>query len=92
MLGVWPLHGICGAWGAVAAGIFDQTALGGLGGISLLSQLLGTLGGIVLAMLAGAIIYGGLKAVVGIRLDEEQEYEGADLALHKISATPRSEP
>ncbi|TDX30410.1 hypothetical protein DFO67_105199 [Modicisalibacter xianhensis] len=68
-----------GVWGAVAAGIFGQTALGGLGGI-------------VLAMLAGAMIYGGLKAVVGIRLDEEQEYEGADLALHKISATPRSEP
>lgn len=91
VLGVWPLHGICGAWGAVAAGIFGQTALGGLGGISLLSQLAGTLGGVVLAMLAGTVIYGGLKASVGIRLDEEQEYEGADLALHKISATPRSE-
>ncbi|MBZ9560350.1 MULTISPECIES: ammonium transporter [unclassified Modicisalibacter] len=88
VLGVWPLHGICGAWGGIAAGLFGQQALGGLGGISLASQCAGTLLGIVLALIAGAGIYGGLKAIVGIRLSEEQEFEGADLSLHKISATP----
>lgn len=91
VLGVWPLHGICGAWGGIAAGLFGQQALGGLGGISIASQLIGTLLGIVLAVIAGAVIYGGLKAIVGIRLSEEQEFEGADLSLHKISATPRRE-
>ncbi|WP_129138734.1 ammonium transporter [Modicisalibacter coralii] len=88
VLGVWPLHGICGAWGGIAAGLFGQPALGGLGGISLASQCAGTLLGIVLALIAGTVIYGGLKAIVGIRLSEEQEFEGADLSLHKISATP----
>ncbi|GAB2783083.1 ammonium transporter [Halomonas shantousis] len=91
VLGVWPLHGLCGAWGGIAAGIFGQSALGGLGGVSLVAQMIGTLGGIALALLAGAIVYGGLKASVGIRLSEEQEYQGADLSLHKISATPRGE-
>ncbi|KXS37416.1 ammonium transporter [Modicisalibacter tunisiensis] len=88
VLGVWPLHGICGAWGGIAAGLFGQTWLGGLGGVSLASQLIGTLGGILLAVVAGGIVYGGLKRLVGIRLSEEQEFEGADLALHRISATP----
>ncbi len=91
VLGVWPLHGICGAWGGIAAGLFGQRALGGLGGISLISQLVGTLLGIVLALIAGGVIYGGLKALVGLRLSEEQEFEGADLSLHKISATPHRE-
>jgi ammonia channel protein AmtB len=35
VLGVWPLHGLCGAWGGIAAGIFGHEALGGLGGVSL---------------------------------------------------------
>ncbi|MBZ9568879.1 ammonium transporter [Modicisalibacter tunisiensis] len=88
VLGVWPLHGICGAWGGIAAGLFGQSWLGGLGGVSLAAQLVGTLGGIVLAVVAGGIVYGGMKRLVGIRLSEEQEFEGADLALHRISATP----
>ncbi|MHB0776971.1 ammonium transporter [Halomonas sp. WWR20] len=91
VLGVWPLHGICGAWGGIAAGIFGQSALGGLGDVSFIAQLIGTLGGIILALIAGVIVYGGLKASVGIRLSEEQEYQGADLSLHKINATPRGE-
>ena len=91
VLGVWPLHGLCGAWGGIAAGIFGSKALGGLGGVSLISQIAGTLLGIAIALLAGFIIYGLLKHLVGIRLDQEQEYMGADLAIHKISATPQGE-
>jgi Amt family ammonium transporter len=88
VLGVWPLHGLCGAWGGLAAGIFGARALGGMGGVSFLSQLAGTALGIAIALIGGFAIYGSLKAIVGIRLDAEQEYEGTDLAIHKISATP----
>lgn len=86
VLGVWPLHGVCGAWGGIAAGIFGQTALGGLGGVSLTVQLLGTLLGIIVAVVGAAIVYGTLNAVTGLRLSEEDEFNGADLAIHKISS------
>ena len=89
VLGVWPLHGLCGAWGGIAAGIFGAKALGGIGGVSFVSQLAGTALGITIALIGGFAVYGGLKAIVGIRLDAEQEYEGTDLAIHKISATPQ---
>ena len=91
VLGVWPLHGLCGAWGGLAAGIFGSKALGGIGGVSFMSQLLGTLLGIVLALAGGFLIYGGLKRVVGIRLEAEEEFNGADLSIHKITATPERE-
>ncbi|SEL09327.1 ammonium transporter, Amt family [Atopomonas hussainii] len=86
VLGVWPLHGLCGVWGGIACGIFGQEALGGLGGVSLASQLVGSLAGVAIALVGGLIVYGGLKAVVGIRLDKEQEFNGADLSIHKIGA------
>ena len=91
VLGVWPLHGICGAWGGIAAGIFGAKAFGGLGGVSLGAQLTGTAIGIVVALAGGFAIYGALKVFVGIRLDPEAEFEGADLSIHKISATPERE-
>jgi Amt family ammonium transporter len=91
VLGVWPLHGLCGAWGGIAAGIFGQQALGGLGGVSLISQLIGTVLGIVIAAIGGWAIYAVLKMLVGIRLDREEEYQGADLSIHKITATPERE-
>jgi Amt family ammonium transporter len=88
VLGVWPLHGLCGAWGGIAAGVFGQQALGGLGGISLGAQVVGTLIGIAVAVVGGAIVYFGLKAFTSLRLDQEEEFEGADLSIHRISATP----
>jgi Amt family ammonium transporter len=91
VLGVWPLHGLCGAWGGIAAGIFGLQSLGGIGGVSIMSQVIGTLLGIVIASLGGFLIYGVLKKTVGIRLDPEEEYEGADLSIHKITATPERE-
>ncbi len=87
VLGVWPLHGLCGAWGGIAAGIFGSTALGGLGGVSLTAQLIGTLAGVGVALVGGLIVYGVIKALIGIRLSEEEEYQGADLSIHKIHAT-----
>ncbi len=89
VLGVWPLHGLCGAWGGIAAGIFGSELFGGLGQVSLVSQIIGTLAGISVATLGGFAVYGVLKALVGIRLSEEEEFNGADLSIHKISSTSR---
>lgn len=86
VLGVWPLHGLCGAWGGIAAGIFGQDALGGMGGVSFVSQILGSVFGIVVGLLGGFIVYGLIKAIVGIRLSQEDEYAGADLSIHRISS------
>jgi Amt family ammonium transporter len=91
VLGVWPLHGLCGAWGGIAAGIFGLQALGGVGGISFAAQLAGTVLGVVIALAGGALVYGVLKRTLGIRLDAEQEFQGADLSIHHISSTPERE-
>lgn len=88
VLGVWPLHGLCGLWGGIAAGIFGSTALGGLGGVNVLAQTIGSLMGVTIALLGGFLVYGLLKVTVGIRMSQEDEYDGADLSIHKISATP----
>lgn len=88
VLGVWPLHGLCGAWGGIAAGIFGTTAMGGIGGVSFISQLIGTVAGVAVAFIGGGLVYFIIKAVMGIRLTEEEEYQGADLSIHKISAEP----
>ena len=91
VLGVWPLHGLCGAWGGIACGIFGQTALGGVGGVSFGAQLSGTLLGVAWALLSGLAVYGGIKSVTSLRLSLEEEYEGADLSIHRIGATPERE-
>ena len=91
VLGVWPLHGLCGAWGGIAAGIFGLKAFGGRGGVSFMSQLSGTLLGVVIAFAGGYLVYGVLKKFVGIRLNAEEEFNGTDLSVHKITATPERE-
>jgi Amt family ammonium transporter len=92
VLGVWPLHGMCGAWGGIAAGIFGSKALGGAGGIAFMPQLIMTAMAIAVALIGGTLVYGALKATMGLRLDQEEEYEGADLSIHRITATPEREP
>ena len=91
VLGVWPLHGLAGAWGGIAAGIFGLESLGGLGGVSIMTQIAGTLLGVVYATIAGLALYGVLKATVGIRLSAEEEADGADLTIHKIRANPEAD-
>jgi Amt family ammonium transporter len=91
VLGVWPLHGLCGAWGGIAAGIFGSKALGGAGGVAFMSQLTMTAMAIAIALTGSAIVYGTLKSTLGLRLDREEEFEGADLSIHRISATPENE-
>ena len=91
VLGVWPLHGLCGAWGGIAAGLFGSKALGGLGGVTLTAQLIGTGLGVLWALLGGLVVYGVLKLCMGLRLSQEEEFDGADLSIHKIGATPDRE-
>ena len=91
VLGVWPLHGLCGTWGGLAAGIFGSKALGGIGGVSFSAQLIGTLIGVGWAVTCGVVVYAGLKATLGLRLSQEEEYDGADLSIHRIGATPERE-
>ncbi len=91
VLGVWPLHGLCGTWGGIAAGIFGAKALGGLGGVSLAAQGLGTLIGVAWALAGGLVVYGLIRATIGLRLSQEEEFDGADLSIHRITATPERE-
>jgi Amt family ammonium transporter len=91
VLGVWPLHGLCGAWGGIAAGIFGSKALRGIGGVAFGAQVCGTLLGIGVALVGGFALYGILRVTVGLRLGEEEEFNGADLTVHNITATPERE-
>ena len=91
VLGVWPLHGMCGLWGGIAAGIFGLETLGGLGGVTFVAQLVGSLIGIAFAGIAGFIVYGALKAALGIRLTQEEEFQGADLSIHSVGAYPEED-
>jgi Amt family ammonium transporter len=92
VLGVWPLHGLCGLWGGLAAGIFGTKAFGGIGGITFTGQLIGSLMGVAIALVGGFVVYGALKVAIGIRMSQEEEYEGADISVHRISSTPDREP
>jgi Amt family ammonium transporter len=86
VLGVWPLHGVCGAWGGIAAGIFGLESLGGLGGVSFTAQIIGTVAGIAVALVGGLVVYGLVSKLTTIRLTEEEEFKGADLSIHSIGS------
>ncbi len=91
VLGVWPLHGLCGLWGGIACGIFGLAAFGGMGGVSFLSQLVGSVLGAAYALVAGMIVYAAIDKLLGFRLSAEDERRGADLAIHKIGANPEED-
>ncbi len=91
VLGVWPLHGLCGLWGGLAAGIFGTKAFGGLGGVTFWGQFIGSALGVAIALTGGIVVYGLLKLAIGIRMSHEEEYDGADLSIHRISSSPDRE-
>jgi Amt family ammonium transporter len=88
VLGVWPLHGICGAWGGIAAGIFGLKAAGGMGGVTFITQLVGTVTGMTIAATTGFVVYLAIDKMIGMRLSAEDEAQGSDLAIHNINAYP----
>jgi Amt family ammonium transporter len=87
VLGVWPLHGLCGVWGGIAAGIFGLEVFGGMGGVTFMAQLIGSLTGVAVALIGGFAVYGLVNSISGLRLSQEDEYNGADLSIHKIAST-----
>ena len=91
VLGVWPLHGLCGVWGGIACGIFGTEALGGIGGVSLMSQIAGSILGAAAGFAAGYVVFTIVDTVFGFRMSEDDERRGADLSIHKISATPEED-
>jgi Amt family ammonium transporter len=91
VLGVWPLHGLAGTWGGIAAGIFGANALGGVGGVAFSAQLVGSLAAVGYAVVVGSVVYLALKFTVGIRLSSEEEYRGSDISIHHVSAYPEQE-
>ena len=70
---------------------FGLPALGGLGGVNVWAQLIGTLAGVGWAVLSSFFLYGLLKWTMGLRLSQEEEFEGADLSIHKINSSPDRE-
>ncbi len=88
VLGVWPLHGLCGTWGAIATGLFGQEILGGLGGVSFYSQIIVAVIILLIGLLAGTIVYGVAKYTVGIRLSDKEEIIGSDRSVHGIDSNP----
>jgi Amt family ammonium transporter len=88
VLGVWPLHGIVGTWGGISVGIFGHVGLGGLGGVSFMAQLTGSLFAIGYALVTGFVVYGLIIKTFGFRLNNEDEFRGSDLAIHQITAYP----
>jgi len=84
VLGVWPLHGINGTWGGIAAGIFGHKALGAISDLNFLAQLAGSLLAVCYALVAGFILYKGIDLVYGLRMTDEEQLVGSDMTYHRI--------
>ncbi|NEQ97183.1 MAG: ammonium transporter, partial [Cyanothece sp. SIO2G6] len=87
-VGATSVHLVCGMWGTLAVGLFDQE-LGlfyGAGFSQLGSQILGIVSIGAFTVIASAIFWGVLKATVGIRVSEEDELMGLDIAEHGMEA------
>jgi len=88
VLGVWPLHGLAGTWGGIACGIFGLKAFGGVGDVTFMAQLIGSLAAVAVALVAGFVVYKTLDRLFGIRLEKDDELRGSDLTVHKIESNP----
>ncbi|MEM5948486.1 ammonium transporter [Spirochaetia bacterium 38H-sp] len=88
VLGVWPLHGINGTWGGIAAGIFGHKALGAVKELSLGAQIVGSLAAVLYALFLGFILYKIIDLIYGLRMSEQEQMIGSDLTYHRIEANP----
>ena len=94
-VGAISVHGVCGAWGTLAVGLFAQESFGGVnglffgGGIDLfLVQLLGVVAVFIWSFGLSAAMFLALKHTIGIRVTEEEEILGLDLVEHGADAYP----
>ena len=71
---------MCGIWGTVAVGIF--------GDFSVLTQIIGTLSYAAFAFVFSVIVFSAIKAIMGVRVSEEEEFEGLDIGEHGQEAYP----
>jgi Amt family ammonium transporter len=93
-VGAIPVHGFNGMWGTIAVGIWGQKALGlandGLlhgGGFTQLGiQIVGTVACAAFAMAAMAVVFGAVKAMMGLRVSAEEEIRGLDIEEHGMEA------
>jgi ammonium transporter, Amt family len=88
-LDVWGVHGIAGIVGAILTGVFADASLGGAGlaegitmGHQVLVQLISVLATLIYGGIVSLILLKLIDLVIGLRVTEEQETEGLDLALH----------
>ena len=80
-----------GVSSATTLSTFGLKTFGGLGGVTFQAQLVGSLMGAAAGLASGALIYWFVDAAIGFRLSADEEREGADLAIHKISASPEDD-
>ena len=83
-VGAISVHGIVGIWGTIAVGIPFLTLPDA--GAPIVTQLIGTLSISAFAFVFSLIVFGILKATIGVRVDEEEEAQGLDIAEHGVPA------
>jgi len=89
-VGAISVHGVCGAWGTLAAGLFAEEVglfMGG-GAAQLMVQLTGIVAYFVWTFGLSLIVFLGLKYTIGLRVSEEEELRGLDITEHGMSAYP----
>ncbi len=80
-VGAISVHGVCGVWGTVAVGIFSFNPEH-----SLVTQVIGTLAIGAFAFVFSFVVFFVLKLLGGVRVSDEEEHEGLDVAEHGAPA------
>ncbi len=84
-VGAISVHGVCGAWGTLAAGLFN---IGGTSFKIIGVQLLGIVVAFIWVFGTAFLLFQGIKATVGLRVSPEEELDGLDVGEHGIEAYP----
>ncbi len=94
-VGAISVHGVCGAWGTLSAGLFAQEVFGGTNGLlfgggtaQLVTQIIGIVAYFVWAFGVSLVIFLGIKYTIGLRVSEEEELRGLDITEHGMHAYP----
>ncbi len=94
-VGAISVHGVCGAWGTLSAGLFAQEVFGGTNGLffgggtaQLITQIIGIAAYFVWAFGVSLVIFLAIKYTIGLRVSEEEELRGLDITEHGMHAYP----